>query len=630
MFRAATSVEKGYLSRWFFQLVVATENVIFDLAEDFIRQTSRPIFLTGKAGTGKTTFLKHIKATTTKKAVVVAPTGVAAIHAGGTTIHSLFQLPFTPFIPEVQKGFEQSSDMSDKYSLLKNLTIEREKRSLFRELELLIIDEVSMVRCDILDAIDTILRHFRRKPFVPFGGVQVLFIGDLFQLPPVVPDDQWEILHHYYEGPFFFHAHVLSQSRPLYLELKNIYRQTDEHFIALLNNIRNNEVQEEDLRVLNERYASGFEPPADENYITITTHNHKADAINARKLTGLNSDLFQFEGEVEGDFPERNFPTDKVLNLKVGAQVMFIKNDLEKVKRYYNGKIGTVIGIEEEQITVAFPNEEAELVVQRDSWVNIRYTLNPNSNQIEEEILGTFTQFGIRLAWAITIHKSQGLTFERVIIDAGKAFAPGQVYVALSRCTSLQGVVLCSRIFRSSIMTDERVVRFAEEESSPDELRPILAEERKQQSLNTLLAFFDWTTAIDEVEKFQHKLGKRKFQNKKLAEALIQTLLQCAGEQHHLAQKFQEQLKGLFFETTNTDGYNFLRNRVASASQYFSKQLDTFFLSPLADHETEMKGRTQVKGYVRELKDLIAFFELHKDQTQKAVEMIDQLASNRK
>ncbi|MDH4091237.1 MAG: AAA family ATPase [Cyclobacteriaceae bacterium] len=608
---------------------MATDNVTFDLAEEFIRQTSRPIFLTGKAGTGKTTFLKHIKATTTKKAVVVAPTGVAAIHAGGSTIHSLFQLPFTPFIPEVQKGFEQSSDMSDKYSLLKNLKFEREKRSLFRELELLIIDEVSMVRCDILDAIDTILRHLRRKPFVPFGGVQVLFIGDLFQLPPVVPDDQWEILQHYYEGPFFFHAHVLNQSRPLYIELKKIYRQTDEHFIALLNNIRNNEVQEEDLVILNKRYATGFKPPGNENYITITTHNHKADAINARELAALGSVLFQFEGEVEGDFPERNFPTDKVLNLKVGAQVMFIKNDLEKVKRYYNGKIGTVIRIEEEQITVVFPNEEGELVVQRDTWVNIRYTLNPNSKQIEEEILGTFTQYGIRLAWAITIHKSQGLTFERVIIDAGKAFAPGQVYVALSRCTSLQGIVLCSRIFRSSIMTDERVIRFAEEESSPDELRPILAEERKQYYLNGLLAFFDWSNAIDELENFLHKLAKRKFQDKKLAEELAQTLLKSANEQHHLAQKFQEQLKNLFYEASTAEGHNFLRGRVASASQYFTNQLDTSFLSPLADHENEMKGKMKVKGYVRELKGLITYFELQKDHTKKAVEMIDQLRINR-
>jgi len=602
--------------------VVAIENIIFNLAEEFVRQTSRPIFLTGKAGTGKTTFLRHIKETTTKKTVIVAPTGVAAIHAGGTTIHSFFQLPFTPFIPEMQKGSERSSDMSDKYSLLKNLKIESEKRSLFRELELLIIDEVSMVRCDILDAMDTILRHFRRKPYVPFGGVQVLFIGDLFQLPPVVPDDQWEILRHYYEGPFFFHAHVLEQSRPLYLELKKIYRQTDERFITILNNIRNNEVEEEDLLKLNERYLPGFEPPENENYITLTTHNHKADSINANALAKLLTPLFHFEGEVEGDFPERNFPTDKVLNLKAGAQVMFIKNDMEKVKRYYNGKIGVVKRIEEDRIVVVFPNETTELVVEKDTWNNIRYTFNPKSNQVEEEILGTFTQYAIRLAWAVTIHKSQGLTFERAIIDAGKSFAPGQVYVALSRCTSLQGVVLYSRIFRNSIMTDERVIRFAEEESSPDELRPILQQERQQYFLDALLDLFDWTKAIDEVENFQGLLGKRRFKHKKVAEDLILLLVSSVYEQHHVAQKFQGQLKQLFINASSQEDFDFLRSRVAAATRYFTTQLETTFMNPLMNHEKELRGKPLVKKYLKELKLLITFFSCQIDQIQKAVEIV--------
>ena len=501
------------------------DNVIFKLAEEFISQTSRAVFLTGKAGTGKTTFLKHIKETTSKKTVIVAPTGVAAIHAGGTTIHSFFQLPFSPFIPEIQKGSERSADMSDKYSLLKNLKIESEKRNLFRVLELLIIDEVSMVRCDVLDAIDTILRHFRRRPFTPFGGVQVLFIGDMFQLPPVVPDDQWAILGNYYEGPFFFHARVIEQSKPLYLELKKIYRQTDELFIRILNNIRNNEVEEEDLIRLNQRYLPEFEPPPDEYYITLTTHNHKADSINAAALEKLSTPLFSFEGEIEGDFSERNFPTDRVLNLKEGAQVMFVKNDMEKVRRYYNGKIGTIKHIETDRIVVVFPNEAAELIVGKDTWNNIRYTVDPTSNQVEEEILGTFTQYAIRLAWAVTIHKSQGLTFERAIIDAGKSFAAGQVYVALSRCTSLDGVVLCSRIFRNSIMTDERVIRFAREESSPEELTPILEESRYQNVINSLLNVFDLSAIADELENFQHRLETRKFKDKGSAAELVLSLV---------------------------------------------------------------------------------------------------------
>jgi PIF1-like helicase/Helicase len=602
---------------------VATDNIIFNLAAEFIRHTTLPLFLTGKAGTGKTTFLRHIKETTKKNTVIVAPTGVAAIHAGGTTIHSFFQLPFTPFIPEIQKGSERSADMSDKYSLLKNLKIESEKRNLFRALELLIIDEVSMVRCDVLDAMDTILRHFRRRPFIPFGGVQVLFIGDLFQLPPVVPDDQWVI--NYYDGPFFFHAKVLEQSRPLYLELKKIYRQTDSRFIKILNNIRNNEVDEEDLIMLNERYIPAFEPPLDEHYITLTTHNHKADSINASALARLSTPLFCFEGEIEGDFPERNFPTDKVLNLKEGAQVMFIKNDMEKVRRYYNGKIGKIKRIQKDRIVVVFPNESADLTVEKDTWNNIRYTVDPNSHQVEEEVLGTFTQYAIRLAWAVTIHKSQGLTFERAIVDAGKSFAPGQVYVALSRCTSLQGVVLCSRIFRNSIMTDERVIRFAEEESSPEELTPILEESRHENVINRLLDIFDLTSAVDEMESFQHSLEMRKFQDKKAAAELILSLVNLINSRHHTAQKFQQQLRTLFNDLATPEDRDFLRSRVEAGSQYFSEQLETTFIGPLRKHQENLKGKKGIKAYRKDLKQLIELLRNQLERIQKSVDIVREL-----
>lgn len=588
---------------------MATENTIFNLAEDFICNTSRLVFLTGKAGTGKTTFLKHIKESTTKKAVVVAPTGVAAINARGVTIHSFFQLPFTPFVPEMEKGSERSLDMADRYALLKNIKIDSEKRRLFKELELLIIDEVSMVRCDVLDAMDTILRHFRRKAFVPFGGVQVLFIGDLFQLPPVVPDDQWEILKHYYDGPFFFDAYVLRHTRPLYLELKTIYRQKDERFITLLNNIRNNKVGDGDMELLNDRYNPDFEPGPDEHYVTIATHNYKADAINTGALSVLPDRLFQFEGEITGDFPSRNFPTDKVLRLKEGAQVMFIKNDTERVRRYYNGKIGRISRIEPEKIVVVFPNESEELEVTKDTWVNIRYSLNPQSHQVEEEVLGTFTQYGIRLAWAITIHKSQGLTFERVIVDAGKAFAAGQVYVALSRCTSLQGVVLRSKIFRDRIMTDERVIQFAREESSPDQLTPILEAEKKLFLLNSLLKIFDWSSTIDELEKFLESLEKKKFRDKQQAVNLVLSLLEVAQGQHIHAQKFQEQLKKMKNAPLENGLRNAMQQRVTSASDYFTAQLDDSFLLPLKEHLEEMRGKTRVKTYLKELKMFIGFLE---------------------
>lgn len=603
---------------------MTSENTIFNLAEDFVRNTSRLVFLTGKAGTGKTTFLKHIKETTTKKAVVVAPTGVAAINARGVTIHSFFQLPFTPFVPEMEKGSERSPDMADRYALLKNIKIDSDKRRLFKELELLIIDEVSMVRCDVLDAIDTTLRHFRRKPFVPFGGVQVLFIGDLFQLPPVVPDDQWEILKHYYGGPFFFDAYVLRHTRPLYLELKTIYRQKDARFITLLNNIRNNRVGDGDMELLNDRYHPDFESGPEEHYVTITTHNYKADAINMGALSVLPAPLFQFDGEITGDFPSRNFPTDKVLRLKEGAQIMFIKNDAEKVRRYYNGKIGRISRIEPEKIVVVFPDEPEELEVTKDTWVNIRYTLNPQTHQVEEEVLGTFTQYAIRLAWAITIHKSQGLTFERVIIDAGNAFAAGQVYVALSRCTSLHGVVLRSKIFRERIMTDERVIRFAGEESSPDQLAPILEAEKKLFLMNSLLEIFDWSTTIDELEKFLESLEKKKFHDKQQAVNLILSLLEAARDQHLHAQKFQEQLRKM--ASSESGLHLMMQQRVTSASVYFTTQLDDSFLFPLKEHQAEIRGMTRVKTYLKELKTLIGFLKDQRVRMADAPALLPQKA----
>jgi hypothetical protein len=605
------------------ETVATSDNIMFTLAEEFITHTARPVFLTGKAGTGKTTFLRHIKNSTAKNTAVVAPTGVAAIHCGGTTIHSFFQLPFTPFVPEVQRGSEKSANLSDKYSLLKNLKIDSEKRTLFRELELLIIDEVSMVRCDILDAIDTVLRYFRKKPATPFGGVQVLFIGDLFQLPPVVPDDQWKILQAYYEGPFFFQAKVMQQSRPLYIELKKIYRQTDRHFIDVLNRIRNNEVEEEDLHVLNACYQPEFRAPAGENYITLTTHNHKADAINSHELARLPGELHRFEGGVEGDFPERNFPTDRVLNLKKGAQVMFIKNDTEKIRRYYNGKIGTIKEIKEDKIIVVFPNEDRELEVEKDTWKNIRYTFDAKTRRVEEEMFGTFTQYAIRLAWAITIHKSQGLTFERAIIDAGNSFAAGQVYVALSRCTSLSGVILYSRISRNSVMTDERVIRFAKEEVSADALQPILQEERQQHILNSLLNIFDWTKTIDELTMFLEALQERKFADKKKAEDCIQKLLAEASVQQQVALKFQAQLKRLFAEACDKNDFLPVKARVEAAIQYFTGKADDEFLALLKEHQKSMKGKARVKGYLKELGILIGSFDVLNEQFQRGLKLLE-------
>ncbi|HEX4849252.1 MAG TPA: helicase, partial [Puia sp.] len=425
------------------------------------------------------TFLKKIREDAFKNIAVVAPTGVAAINAGGVTMHSFFQLPFRPFIPVRTNAWEQQPDAVDEYALIKNIRFGHEKRELLRELDLLVIDEVSMLRADMLDAIDRILRYFRFQPNLPFGGLQVLYIGDLFQLPPVVVRNEWDILREHYKSPFFFDAHVIQQAPPVYLELKKIYRQSDADFIHILNNIRNNQVSYEDLETLHQHYSPSFKPTQEENYITLTTHNSRADLINKQELDKLPGPIFVFEGKIEREFEEKALPAEKILGLKPGAQIMFIKNDKGEDRRYFNGKIGKITRIKGDEIFIGFEEEKEELLLEKETWKNIRYYFNKEKGKIEEETLGEFTQYPIRLAWAITIHKSQGLTFEKAIIDAGASFAPGQVYVALSRLTSMNGLVLYSRIRPDCIQTDPRIVEFAKTELGEEELQAQFLEEQK-------------------------------------------------------------------------------------------------------------------------------------------------------
>ncbi len=544
-----------------------TPNDVFLLAEKFISETSRCIFLTGKAGTGKTTFLRHIKEATTKNTVVVAPTGVSAIHAGGTTLHSFFQLPFTPFVPVDERG---GYNLGDRYKLLKESKIDGEKKVLLRELELLIIDEISMVRCDVLDAVDIVLRHFRGKEHLPFGGVQVLFIGDLFQLPPVMPDQDWRVLQPFYKSSFFFDAYVIKEARPVCLELRKIYRQQDPFFIEVLNRVRNNDVAREHLMVLNERYQPDFKPAPEEKFVTLTTHNYKADAINTRELNALSGPEVSYEGVVEGDFSERSFPTDRILNLKVGAQVMFIKNDMERIRRYYNGRIGTVTRLENDKIWVQCEFDEPEIEVIRDMWRNVRYSWNPSARQVEEEELGTFTQYALRLAWAVTIHKSQGLTLENVIIDAGQSFAPGQVYVALSRCTTLSGIVLHSRILPSSIQTDPRVVEFASRHQPPESLQPLLQQARLDHIVLGLLTIFDLDILRLEILDLRKKTHKRKSVEKQPFDDRMDLLLERLFRQQQVAMRFRQQLQ----ELMNDARYDQIPSRVEAAVTYFNEFLD--------------------------------------------------------
>ncbi|SEL96291.1 PIF1-like helicase [bacterium A37T11] len=445
-------------------------NVEFNYASDFVRHTDRLVYLTGKAGTGKTTFLKYLKETSTKNVVILAPTGVAAINAGGQTIHSFFQLPFGPFVIN-DKRLRTSKDINetDETTIYNTFQYRDDKRAILEELELLIIDEISMVRCDTLDVIDRILRVFRKTPYLPFGGVQVILIGDTFQLPPIADLEQWEILKDLYDSPFFFSSKVLKDNKPIYIELKKIYRQKEHEFIDLLNKIRVNQITDIELNKLNQKYNPAFSDNGSDNHIILSTTNAQVNQTNTTKLGDLKSELKIFEGEITGTFQKDirgNYvlPTELNLHLKVGAQVMILKNDTGEFKRYFNGKIGKVSSLDKDKIIVEFYNQQ-KVQIEKVSWNNVQYTWNQEKRKVEEKIIGTFTQYPLRLAWAITVHKSQGLTFENVYADLGSAFEDGQVYVALSRCTSYNGLILKSQIHRSKIKTNPKVIEFAKTET---------------------------------------------------------------------------------------------------------------------------------------------------------------------
>lgn len=438
------------------------DNREFKYASEFVKQTNKLVYLTGKAGTGKTTFLKYLRETTNKSTVILAPTGVAAVNAGGQTIHSFFQIKPSIYSPNDKRlRVRPEEDDDDKSTIYDHFKYFKERLELIRGLELMIIDEISMVRCDLLDVVDILLRTFRKRKTEPFGGVQVVLIGDTFQLPPIAKFDEWCVLEKFYNSPFFFSSKVIENNKPVYIELKKIYRQKEQEFIDLLDRIRISQISDHLLGILNAKYNPTFSPNESENYITLATHNDTVNNINLIKLNQLKAEIKLFNATVEGEFPKKIMPTDEQLKVKEGAQIIFIKND--KAKRYFNGKIAKINSIDEDIIVVELSEGET-ITVEREEWSNIKFSWNEKEKRIEEEIIGTFVQFPIKLAWAITVHKSQGLTFEKVIADLGGAFAPGQVYVALSRCTSFSGLVLKSRIERSSIRTDQEVLAFAQNE----------------------------------------------------------------------------------------------------------------------------------------------------------------------
>lgn len=468
-------------------------NLEFNYTFELVNKTNRFIYLTGKAGTGKTTFLKYLRENTTKNMVVLASTGVAAVNAGGQTIHSFFHIKPSLYIPgDIRLRTKADVDDEDHSTIYNYFQYPRWKLDIFRNLELLVIDEISMVRCDLLDVVDRILRVFRKKENEPFGGVQVLLIGDLYQLPPVTAFGEWKILKKYYSSPFFFSSKVIEQSPPFNVELKKIYRQNESEFINLLNKIRIGQVSDGVLNLLNSKFDPTFIPDPDSGYVNVVSHNRIADSVNHTKLDQLETKVRHFEATIVGVFGEDIYPTNRVLSLKEGAQVMFIKNDSSK--RYYNGKIARIKKIDDEGIIAELP-EGDKILVTKQIWQNVQYVWEPKRKRIKENVIGTFIQYPLKLAWAITVHKSQGLTFDKVITDLKASFIAGQVYVALSRCTTFTGLVLRTKINKEIIKTDHRVLKFAEQESS---IESILEELNQAENNNSPDNEFDSLYHLDE------------------------------------------------------------------------------------------------------------------------------------
>lgn len=565
----------------------------------FINQTQRSVFLTGKAGTGKTTLLREIIETTHKNTVVVAPTGIAALNAGGVTIHSMFQLPFGGFIPDNSApNFSEGSKFETKVSLRRHFKISALKKSVIRNMELLIIDEVSMLRADLLDAMDFMMQTVRKKNN-PFGGVQVLFIGDLLQLPPVIRDDEWRILKNYYQGKFFFHSHVVQQNPPLYIELDKIFRQTDDAFISVLNNLRNNQISNEDIAALNQYVQPDFDLKANKGYITLTTHNTKADLMNTDALDSLEGKEWLYSPEIIGDFPDKIFPVEAQLRLKEGAQIMFVKNDLSFDKKYFNGKMGIIKSLSAKEILVHFPEENKTIEVEKYEWQNIRYKVNNTTKEIEEEVLGTFVHYPIKLAWAITVHKSQGLTFDKAALDVSQVFLPGQAYVALSRLRSLQGLILLSPLQMNGISNDQDVMDYSLNKATETHLENALHFETKNFIHHYLVETFDWTELAQEWRNHQFSYNeKSEVSSKAKYSYWAKEQTERMEKVVEPAKKFIQQLNVLFSQ--ETVDLNHICERMQAAYTYFFSPMDELVFEILWKLE-EVKRLKKAKAYFDEL-----------------------------
>ncbi|MEO7977867.1 helix-turn-helix domain-containing protein [Flavobacterium sp.] len=566
----------------------------------FINQTQKSIFLTGKAGTGKTTLLREIIATTHKNTVVVAPTGIAALNAGGVTIHSMFQLPFSAFIPSYEDNsqFTETVKFENKETLRRHFKMNNVKRNVIRNMELLIIDEVSMLRADLLDAIDFMMQTVRKNSRA-FGGVQVLFIGDLLQLPPVIRDEEWRTLRNYYKGKFFFHSHVIQQNPPLYIELSKIYRQTDDSFISVLNNLRNNQITPQDIQILNEYVKPDFDLKNNPGYITLTTHNAKADSINEQAIGDLAGNEFAYQPFIVGDFPEKIFPVEENLKLKVGAQIMFVKNDAGFEKKFFNGKMGVIKSLSSEEIFVHFPDENKTIEIEKYEWKNIRYKINEFTKEIEEEVLGTFAHYPLKLAWAITVHKSQGLTFEKAALDVSQVFLPGQAYVALSRLTSLNGLILLSPLQMNGISNDQDVMDYALNKATEEVLKHSLHFETKNFIHNYLINSFNWADLAQEWRNHRFSYNENAVNSEKSKHSVwAHKRLETIELLIDPSQKFVHQLNKIFNKET-VDLF-FVQERVVAAYDYFFKPMDKL-VTDLLQKMAEIQKFKKVKEFYEEL-----------------------------
>jgi hypothetical protein len=598
---------------------VMTEPNALNMAADFINTTAKHIFLTGKAGTGKTTFLRSLGERTHKPFLIVAPTGIAALNAGGVTIHSQFQLPFGSFQP--QRTSVQMAPTGNFYTsenLARRHPMSSIRRQVLRSIELLIIDEVSMLRADLLDAIDYRLRSVKGNHHKSFGGVQVLMIGDLYQLPPIVKDHEWHQLKEFYRSAYFFESLALKRDGFVQIELDKIFRQSDQRFISLLNNLRENKITREDIDLLNSHYKPKQEIEQLKGIITITTHNHKADEINRFELNRLPKTSFYYEADIEGEFPESIYPLNASLELREGAQVMFIKNDTGQDARYYNGKLAEVVELEKDGIVVKMDDMDEPYKIKRYEWENKRYTINERTREITEEVVGTFSHYPIKLAWAVTVHKSQGLTFDAAIIDVEAAFASGQVYVALSRLRSLEGLVLRSLIQPSAISNDETVVAFSASKLPHEQLTQLLEEQQTQYVRELLSGCFDLAPLLKELKyKFNASFEQETMSDAEMQDTM-QAILNALLENEKYTEPFTRQL----LSHLSQQNLPSLLERYHSGAKYFGELLEKQEKS-LLKHIEQVKQLDRKKGYLNDLQEFLQLLNKKLEDLEKTSIIIE-------